>query len=92
MDAARWREIEEIFQSAVSRPPETRAAFLREACAGDMDLELRVQSHLAAGDEAGEFLEPPAIEDATTALPQCEARLCRPPTIFRAAERRLVCF
>ena len=67
MDADRWREIEKIFQSAVSRPPEERAAFLREACRGDDDLQLRVQSLLAAGDEAGEFLEPPALEDATVA-------------------------
>lgn len=67
MDAARWREIEDIYQSAVSRPPEARAAFLREVCRGDMDLQQRVQSLLAAGDQAEDFLELPALEDATTA-------------------------
>src|SRR5688572_9257551 len=67
MDAARWREIEDIYHQAVSRPPEARAAFLREVCDGDADLHARVQSLLVAGDEAGAFLEAPALRDATTA-------------------------
>lgn len=67
MDAARWREIEDIYHEAASRPPEARQAFLREVCGGDTDLEERVQSLLAAGDEGEAFLELPAMEDESTA-------------------------
>jgi serine/threonine-protein kinase len=67
MDAARWREIEDLYHAAASRPPEARAAFLREACAGDTDLQQRVESLLSAGDGAEGFLERPALEDAPTA-------------------------
>ena len=66
MDAARWREIEDIYHSALSRAPEDRPAFLHEACGGDSDLQQRVQSLLHAAAEAGDFLEPPAQEDVPT--------------------------
>jgi eukaryotic-like serine/threonine-protein kinase len=66
MDAARWREIEDIYHSALSRPPEDRPAFLREVCGGDSELQQRVASLLDADDQAGDFLELPALEDAAT--------------------------
>src|SRR5687768_6465978 len=66
MDAARWREIEDIYHSALSRSPEDRPAFLREVCGGDSELQQRVASLLDAGDHAGDFLELPALEDAAT--------------------------
>src|SRR5207244_3328468 len=66
MDAQRWRQIEDIYQSALNRSPESRGAFVTDACRGDADLLQRVQSLLSANDQAGTFLEVPALEMAST--------------------------
>jgi serine/threonine-protein kinase len=51
MTPERWGQIEEIFQAAVERAPEERAAFLDEACAGDPNLRQEVESLLAQDDQ-----------------------------------------
>src|SRR5437773_1439507 len=63
--------LEAIFTAALARtsPPE-RAAYLDGACAGDPELRRRVESLLAAHDEAGSFLQrPPAGDAGLTVLP-----------------------
>jgi serine/threonine-protein kinase len=50
---------EEIFADALELPPEARAAFVAQACAGDAALQARVEALLAADAEAQLFLEPP---------------------------------
>ncbi len=54
----RWTRVGEIFDAAIQQPPEQRAEFLKNACAGDRELETDVRSLLASHDVAGEFLEP----------------------------------
>jgi serine/threonine protein kinase/tetratricopeptide (TPR) repeat protein len=66
VDPQRWRRIEEIYHSALKRPSDGRVAFLTDACSGDSELLEGVQSLLAASEQAGSFLEIPAIEDAST--------------------------
>src|SRR5881396_3564704 len=66
MDAGRWRQIEDVYHSALSRPSQGRAAFLNDACGGDAELLQKVQSLLAADEQAGNFLELPLVEDAST--------------------------
>jgi len=66
MDADRWRQVEEIYHSALAQSPKTRAAFLTDACRGDADLLEKVQSLLSAEEQAGSFLEKPALEVAST--------------------------
>ena len=56
--SGRWTRVGEIFDAALREPPERRAAFLREACGGDRELETDVRSLLASHDSAGDFLEP----------------------------------
>ena len=68
MESDRWRQIENLFQSALELPPEERDAFLRRACAGDEALEREVRSLLESGQQAGSFLESPAMEVAARAL------------------------
>lgn len=58
MKADIWRQVEEIFQCAIERAPEERAAFLEEACAGDQSLRREVESLIAADREAGSFIDP----------------------------------
>src|SRR6187549_3803576 len=43
----RWRRIEDICHDALERPPADRAAFVRDACAGDTALRAEVESLLA---------------------------------------------
>jgi eukaryotic-like serine/threonine-protein kinase len=57
-----WRRVEDLFHAALEREPESRRAFLDEACAGDADLRQQVERLLAQGEQAGSFLEHPAID------------------------------
>ena len=70
MDSDRWQQVDSLLQSVLERPPEERDAFLRHACAGDQALESEVRSLLRAQQQAGSFLENPAIEAAALALAQ----------------------
>ena len=47
MTSERWRKVEELFQAAVSRPPEEQDAFVREACAGDESLRRELEKLLS---------------------------------------------
>ena len=69
MDPHRWKQVDDLLQPALERPPEERDAFLRQACAGDEALEREVRSLLASEQEAGSFLESPAIEVAARTSP-----------------------
>ncbi len=64
MDSDRWIQVDNLLQSALERPPGERDAFVRQACAGDAALESEVRSLLASQQEAGSFLENPAIHVA----------------------------
>jgi eukaryotic-like serine/threonine-protein kinase len=68
MDSHQWNRIDELLQSALERPTGERDEFLRTACAGDGTLEREVRSLLSARQEAGSFLESPAIQVAAQAL------------------------
>ena len=64
MDAKRWGQIKEIYDRALDLRDEEREGFLAEACGGDDDLRREVESLLAAHDDAGTFLQSPAVEVA----------------------------
>ncbi len=61
MTPERWKEVEDVLQRALDRPPQERASFLDQACAGDEDLKKEASSLIGAYDEAGDFIEQPAI-------------------------------
>ncbi len=68
MTAERWARITEVFQSALEKSAEERAAFLDAACAGDEPLRRNVERLLATEAEpslaspAREFVETGALE------------------------------
>ena len=68
MDPERWKQVDSLMQAALARPRDERDAFLRQVCVNDDDLEREVRSLLAAQDQAGSFLESPAIEVAARAI------------------------
>ncbi|MEJ2008692.1 MAG: hypothetical protein P8Z30_11160, partial [Acidobacteriota bacterium] len=68
MEPERWSKIERLYQEALERDKSLRPAFLEKACAGDDALRREVESLLAHDEQAGSFLETPAIEVAAEAL------------------------
>jgi eukaryotic-like serine/threonine-protein kinase len=68
MDSERWKQVDDVLQATLERPPGERDAFLRQACAGDDTLEQEIRSLMASRQEAGSFLEKPAIEIAAQAI------------------------
>ena len=77
MDSKRWKQVDALLQSVLEHPIEEREAFLRQACAGDEPLEQEVRSLLAAQQEAGGFLESPAMEVAARVLAASENKNTR---------------
>ncbi len=59
MTPEQYKRIGELYHAAMERSPGERSSYLREACAGDEELERKVQALLAAHDQAGEFLAAP---------------------------------
>src|SRR6266550_978561 len=64
MTPERWQRIEELFQSARTRGPAERAAFLDGACANDAELRVEVETLLQAEDSAGSFINTSAVKVA----------------------------
>jgi Tol biopolymer transport system component len=63
MSADRQRLITHLCHAALERNASDRAAFLREACAGDEALRQEVESLLRYEDAGGRFMERPAVEE-----------------------------
>ena len=72
VDPDRWQLATRLFHEALNRPAESRAAFLDEACP-DPDLRAEVASLLASHEDAGDFIETPAIAINPEALFEGEA-------------------
>src|SRR5215813_14183924 len=68
MELDRWKQVDHLLQSALEHPPAERGEFLRRACGGDAELEREVRSLLTSQEEAGSFLDSPAIQLAAKAL------------------------
>src|SRR6187401_126628 len=64
MKPERWKQVNDLFQSAVERAPGERAAFLDESCYGDEGIRREVESLLTSHERAENFIELPAFEVA----------------------------
>jgi len=64
MKAERWEKVIDLFQSALERAPEERAAFLDETCDDDEGMRREVESLLTSHKRAENFIEVPAFEVA----------------------------
>ena len=60
-----WMKAEELFHKALEQPPDTRRAFLDQACGEDTELRRQVEMLVLKDEHAGSFLEKPALADAT---------------------------
>jgi serine/threonine-protein kinase len=57
MDAERWARIQSLFHDAIDLPAAARSTWLREACAGDTDLESEVLALLDADNRGAPILD-----------------------------------
>jgi eukaryotic-like serine/threonine-protein kinase len=64
-----WRTVNELFHAALDRPVGERGEFVRAAANGDAELEAEVQRLLKADEQAGSYLETPAMADSLLFLP-----------------------
>jgi eukaryotic-like serine/threonine-protein kinase len=62
MKDPRWTTVDGLFEAALERPPDERAAFLSDVCAGDEALRRDVESLLAHNSSARDFLDAPALD------------------------------
>jgi serine/threonine protein kinase len=68
MTPEQWQKVEAVLQEALDRPPQERVSFLDEACIGDEQLLDEARSLVKAYDEAGDFIEQPAIAQDASVL------------------------
>ncbi len=61
MPSERWQSCKEIFNLAVERPPDERAAFIDGSCDGDESLRREVERLLKYHDTSGDFIKSPAF-------------------------------
>jgi serine/threonine protein kinase len=74
MEPERWRQVEEIYHSALERDESQRSRYVEAACAGDEALRREVESLLAYQEKAEKFMEAPAMEVAGEGLAAEEDR------------------
>jgi eukaryotic-like serine/threonine-protein kinase len=65
MNPEQWRKIHELFEAALERPADERAAFLSLACAGDEETQRRVEAMLAADARDDLLMDRPAYQAAS---------------------------
>lgn len=70
MNADRWRQVEQLYDAAIELPVAERAEFAQTACAGDEDLRRELLSLLDAQQQAGDFMESPALDLAAQVVAQ----------------------
>src|ERR1700724_1041509 len=86
MKPERWRQVEQLYQSALALEESKRLAFLDDSCSGDEALRREVLSLLAKQEQAETFTGTPAMEMMAKGL----AREQQGPSISRADPRQLI--
>jgi len=62
MSSEDLERVEAVFQAALDLPPERRAGYLGEVCAGDAELRSEVVALVLAYEQSENFIERPAME------------------------------
>jgi serine/threonine protein kinase len=69
MTPERWQQVEEVLQGALDLPWSERATFVADRCGVDEELKLEATSLIDAHEDAGNFIEVPALaQDAHVLL------------------------
>jgi Tol biopolymer transport system component/serine/threonine protein kinase len=68
MTPEQWHRVKEVFEQALERDSNRRAAFLDEVCDGDVALRREVESLIESYEKEENFLSLPAMAAAATSL------------------------
>src|SRR6185436_6346868 len=68
MTPDRWKQVKEIFHSALQYEPVQRSVFVSSACGGDELLRKEVESVSSSHEKDGTFMDSPAYEAAAEML------------------------
>ncbi|MGE0887496.1 MAG: AAA-like domain-containing protein [Blastocatellales bacterium] len=68
MTSDKWQRINQIYYAALEHDTAERGIFLNQSCNGDDDLYNEVISLLESNDQAGDFMNAPALEIAAKAI------------------------
>jgi serine/threonine-protein kinase len=68
MTSERWRQVKEIFQTAIDLPAAERAVYLTAVCVHAPSLQSEVESLIAAHEAPGDFLDAPAVDLAADSV------------------------
>lgn len=72
MTTERWQAIKNVFQSVLGHEPEQRATLLDRACLGDEEMRGKVEAMLQAHEQAGSFIQAPAMELAAELMAEVQ--------------------
>jgi serine/threonine protein kinase/WD40 repeat protein len=72
MTPEQWEKVTEIYHAATELKPGELDSFLNAACEGDGDLRREVESLLAAGDAAENFISGPVVGDLAPEILESE--------------------
>ena len=75
MDAARWKQIDELLDAALETDPGSRVDFVTERAGVDTDLRDQVLELLKAQDPAGDFLNDSAMHIAAKAIAEADTEV-----------------
>src|SRR3954451_7439794 len=67
MTPERWKQVEEVFQTALDLQADERRRYIETACAGDEALLEQVVSLVSQYEAAGDFIEEPAFASVSLA-------------------------
>ncbi len=68
MNPEQWLQVKELFHATTQLAPEARLAFLQQSCRGDAEMLRELLLLLESHDEAGQFIEQPALGLASDIL------------------------
>lgn len=85
MTPERWQQVEEVLQNALDLPWSERETFIAERCRHDRELKHEASSLLDAHEDAGNFIETPALaQDSHILLGDTAVREVGQYSIIRA--------
>ncbi len=70
MKPDRWRKVDELFEAALEREPQSRAAFLDQACGSDKELRREVEKMLDFDHQAQDFIKTDVFDFAARLITQ----------------------
>src|SRR5215210_1180258 len=84
MKPDRWRKVDELFEAALERKPQDRAAFLDEACGADRELRREVENMLRFDEQAEDFIQTDVFDVAARLItePSVDSSRKKPTSSF----------